>query len=791
MFQSHRGLGNQYGDDTIDIKAIVKRFVRRWYYFVIGVVLFGSLGVLYLRVAPRIWRVQAKVILDNQNAKDLASEQFMKELGLYIDKSGVEDKAGVLNSYNLVRQTLANLPFGTSYFSKDGLKVTQEYKGVPFVIEVDSAQKQLVGIEVYIKKINDKEYSIKAEGNEVELYDLKNEEVVREVGEVKIDEVRKINEPFDNGMLSFSVRFKEDYDTYQKDEYFFKLSTLDGLAEVFQEGLEVTTISGTSAILTLVSEGPVVEIEKLFINTLLETYKQKELAEMFELGNRTVNMLDSQLTEITYELDAGNQVLKTARNSANTLDPGTTEATIQRSLMELQRDRIRIQTAYDYYFNVSSNLEKTPDDQPLDLPSPSSLGITDQVLNTLIMELSKLNEDKQRLEFTEPAGGPLTEVADLKIKNRRREIIANVKSSLLAKKTELNGINRQIGNLGGKITSLPRSQAEIQEAENSVERLQERYNYLVQKKTEAMIAMNSVNNVDIEVIESARLEDRKPISPKKPLILLMSLFLGMALPIGIVILQDFFHNKIGGEGDIQSSTNIPVLGFVARHDRNSNYIVPKDSRTALAESFRSIRIKMQYLNDNVHQQIVGLTSSSSGEGKTFCATNLAAVMAQAGKRTLLIDIDLRRPRVTRYFENGDGSGLSTYLSGEIDDYKHIVHKTHIENLEVIHSGPVCTNPLDLIATEKMTKLIAQFRKEYDHIVLDTPPLGLVSDYLIIKDLTDFNIYVVRDSTTSIDSLKWINELYDNEKIKNVAMLINDVKSVADYGYINNHYGYGD
>jgi len=230
---------------------------------------------------------------------------------------------------------------------------------------------------------------------------------------------------------------------------------------------------------------------------------------------------------------------------------------------------------------------------------------------------------------------------------------------------------------------------------------------------------------------------------------------------------------------------------VARHDRNSNYIVPKDSRTALAESFRSIRIKMQYLNDNAHQQVVGLTSSASGEGKTFCSTNLAAIMAQAGKKTLLIDTDLRRPRVTRYFENGDGSGLSSYLAGDIDDYHHIVHNTHIENLDVIHSGPVCTNPLDLMSTDKMTDLMEIFRQEYDHIVMDTPPVGLVSDYLIIMKLTDFNIYVVRDSTTSIDSLKWINELYDNDKIKNIAMVINDVKSVAAYGYINNHYGYGD
>ena len=267
---------------------------------------------------------------------------------------------------------------------------------------------------------------------------------------------------------------------------------------------------------------------------------------------------------------------------------------------------------------------------------------------------------------------------------------------------------------------------------------------------------------------------------------------GLGIPAVVIVVRDFFDKKIGTYGDIQSSTNIPVLGFIARHDRTSDYIVPKDSRTALAESFRSIRIKLEYLNEEgKHRRVIGLTSSSSGEGKTFCSTNLAAVIAQAGKRTLLIDIDLRRPRVTRYFENGDGRGLSSYLVGEVDDMRDLIHKTHIENLEVIHSGPVCSNPLDLIATDKMKKLMDTFRDEYDHIVLDTPPVGLVSDYLVIMTLTDYNVYVVRDSTTDMDSLRMINELYDSEKIKNVGILINDVKSLANYGYIDKYYGYND
>ncbi|MDW3646178.1 MAG: polysaccharide biosynthesis tyrosine autokinase [Bacteroidia bacterium] len=790
MFQTNRGLSNHYGDDTIDVKSILRRFTSRWYYFLIGVFLFGSLGYLFLQFSPNIYRVQSKVILDNQNAKDLASEQFMKELGMLYDKSTVEDKAQVLSSFNLIRSTIKQLPLEVFYYSKDGLKVRQAYKDAPFYVQLDTTHNQLVNLEIYIEKLSDSEYGIKAEGTKIQLYSRRGNEIVRELDEINIDEKIAIGTGYESSLLKFDVFFREDYDTYTKDAYFFKVNTLDGLAENFQGGLEIAA-SGTSNILDITSEGPVVEIEKSFINKLLETYKRKELREMRDLGYTTVSYLDSMLADVTNRLERGRNKLQASRVKGGAIDVNLKETTVQREIGELERERLRANNAFEYYKGAADNLNKTPPDIRLELPAPAALGIQDQVLTNAITKLSELYDEREKMSYTVLEGAPEMEVNRLAIENNRRDIIMNVNSSLKATETELRGIETRLKGLKADAKNLPLASARNERYSNEIELTQEEYTKLTQKRTEAMIAVTSVNSVDIEVIESARLEDNKPISPKKPLIMLVALFLGMALPVGLILVQDFFHDKIVGRADIESSTNIPVLGFVARHDRNSNYIVPKDSRTALAESFRSIRIKMQYLNDNVHQQVVGLTSSSSGEGKTFCSTNLAAIMAQAGKRTLLIDVDLRRPRVTRYFENGDGSGLSSYLAGDIDDYRYIVHQTHIENLDVIHSGPVCTNPLDLISTDKMTALMETFRQEYDHIVLDTPPVGLVSDYLIIMKLTDFNVYVVRDSTTSIDSLKWINELYDNDKIKNIAMVINDVKSVAAYGYINNHYGYGD
>lgn len=786
MFQSSR-MGNQYSDDTIDVKALLGRFARRWYYFVIGAVLALGLAVVQIKFATKIFRVKAKIILGDQNAATVIENLGT---GVFVEKSELEDKIGVLKSFNLIRETVKKLEMGVTYYSYENLKARQEYKDVPFTVVVDSTQNQLVGLEVFVEKINDVEYRVRAKGSDVSLYDIQNAEIIREIGDVEIDEKVRIGEPYKDNLLSFYVNFKEDYDTYTRDKYFFKINTLDGMAEMFQASLAIDPVSDESNILSIASEGPLVEVQKKFINTLLETYKEKEMREMNQLAMRTVMFLDSQIMEITDKIEGTQREITQAMTNSQIFDPGVNSAQINQEIANFQRERTKAATAVQYYESTLARIENTGPDEHLEISSPVSLNINDQVLNSLILKLSDYYEEEADLIFKTNRKGPLWEVNQLKIKNTRNDILANVKTGLSAKQIELRNIESDLRRLTGKASLIPQAAAIIGENETVKSSSDERLKDLLEKRDQAIMAQRS-QTVDIEIIENAKMEGRKPVSPKKSLILVVALFAGLGIPVGVIVVKDFLNDKISGHADIESSTNIPVLGFVARHDRNSNYIVPKDSRTALAESFRSIRIKMQYLNDSATQQIIGLTSSSSGEGKTFCATNLAAVMAQAGRRTLLIDMDLRRPRVTRYFENGDGRGLSTYLSGEMDVLADIIHKTHIENLDVVHSGPICTNPLDLIATDRMRKMVDTLRETYDHVIFDTPPVGLVSDYLVIMKLTDFNIYVVRDSTTSVESLKWINELYDSEKIKNVGMLINDVKSVAAYGYIDNQYGYGD
>ncbi len=793
MFQTQKGLGNPYGEDTIDIKALLGRFLKRWYYFAIGIVVCGAFGVYSIYTADIIYRVKAKAILGNANEEGLSSEKALPWMQILEDKSTVEDKIGVMTSYNLIREAVLSLPVGVSYFSKEPLRTKQlNYGAAPFKIYVDSSHLQLIGMDIFVERRGNSA-TIKGKADKVWLHSPEVDRGIRELEDFEFTETISLDQTdggdkgtFENDLFSFVILYDEAWETYPTKEYYFVINTVDGIVDGIQKSIKVDIAGEGSNIINLSMEGPLVDFQKMVINQMLESYKRKELAQMKELGSRTVVYLDSLIKNLVSEVNDVDRQRTSASSVA--IDPGNSDNTLQQSEQSLLVTKGELEAQLSYYLGIKERLEQTSTSEALQLPT-SSIGTADPGLATLINTLQEYQANRASMEATD-SRGPKWELNELQIQNTRRSILANVSSSVQGLQIRLDNIVDQINDIRRRMGQLPIAKSRIESLTEEKNTKYEQLTKLREKKLEAELAVENAK-VEIEIIENARMEGNTPIKPKKPLILLIAVFMGMLIPLGVILARDFFDNRIASHEDIQSSTNMPVLGFVARHDRNSNYIVPKDSRTALAESFRSIRIKMQYLNDNVHQQVIGVTSSSSGEGKTFCVTNVAAVMAQAGKRTLLIDMDLRRPRVTRYFDNPEGLGLSNYLSGEEDDLHSIIQETHIENLYVIHSGPVASNPLDLIATDRMTHLIETFREEFDHIVLDAPPLGLVSDYLVIMKLTDFNIYVIRDSATTVDSLKMINDLYDNQKISNIAMLINDVKSVSSYGYNDKHYGYGD
>jgi len=311
------------------------------------------------------------------------------------------------------------------------------------------------------------------------------------------------------------------------------------------------------------------------------------------------------------------------------------------------------------------------------------------------------------------------------------------------------------------------------------------YTFLLEKRAEAGITRAS-NTSDHKILDIARPENAVIVKPKISINYMMALVIGGAFPLLLIILIEFFDNKINSRKDIENSTNVPVLGSIGHNKNISELPVIETPKSALTESFRALRANLKFLLKEKERKVIAISSTISGEGKTFCSVNLAAIIAMSGKKTLLISLDLRKPKIHKIFNLENQEGVSTYLIGK-SDYTSIIHKTNINNLFVATSGPVPPNPAELIGAEEMAVFIDKLKKDFDNIIIDTPPVAVVSDALLLKDFVDIYLFMVRQDFSNKNVLQLLNNLYTKRDIKNMYILINDVQVKGYYGY--NYYGY--
>ncbi len=369
-----------------------------------------------------------------------------------------------------------------------------------------------------------------------------------------------------------------------------------------------------------------------------------------------------------------------------------------------------------------------------------------------------------------------------KSQNIRGSLVETAQGLVSQAEISMREINRRLGGINHQFNQLPENERRLVNIERKFKLSDNLYNYLMEKRAEAGIAIAS-DQVDKTVVDDARMSGFGPVSPDRKTVLGGALMLGLLLPLGFILVRDLLNDRIEDLDELKRISPIPVLATVPGGKRKR--VLPSEPKSLLAEAFRTVRINLQYLNANTARQVVGLTSSSSGEGKTFCAVNLASVMAISGQRTLIIDADMRRPRLEETLELPPGAGLSNYLVGECQ-LADVIRQTDIPGLDAITAGPVPPNPLELVETPRLAELFQQLRGRYDQIVVDASPMGLVSEYVILTRHMDVTLYVVRRGRTRRGALRVINEMHQERKVGRIDLLLNDVKAGDGYG---DGYGY--
>jgi capsular exopolysaccharide synthesis family protein len=768
-------------DEKVNIREIIHKLRSRWYYFLFCLVITVPLAYLYVRFADNIYQVRASILLNTQMKNGMGAEKFLKGMELLTSHTELEDEIGILKSFNLVASTLQKLDFGITYFEKKNFKTYERYHDdYPFKIELDSSSQQILNVPIYIKK-TPTGFRVQASAKNAVTYHFNTNQFGIEPV-VTIDQSTSVEKPFSNKNISFKILLDDHYHFDSTKEYFFIIHDLASLTEVYREKLDIKPISRESNIVEINVRGRVPMMDVLFLNKLLDVYLANELNKKNQLGIKTIQFIDDQLSGVSNELKQAEGSLESFRSRNNILNINSTAENLTKTLDRLETDKSALELKLKYYKYIASSLDKA---DIKNIQTPSTFGLEDPLLNDLLRELEKLNQERIGLNYSIKDTNPVVKVLDLKIANHKKALSDNVSNFIQASTNALADLNRKIDEIQQNVNGLPRSERELVNIQRKFDFNDHVYNYLLEKRAEAGIAIAS-NTIEKTIVDKAQQVGGGPVSPNKKMIMMLTIAAGLGLALVLIILKDLIHDRIITTEDIEKSTRIPTIGAIvhgSKRDKSQGIVV--NGKSVLAECFRSLRVNLEYFTLGKEKSVIGVTSSIMSEGKTFCSSNLAASMAQSGRKTILIDADMRRPQIAKTFNLKNEQGLSSYLI-DACSLEDIIISTNTKGLDVITSGPIPPNPVDLVGLPKMGQLIEDLKRTYDIIIIDTPPLGPVSEYVILMKYTGANICVIRSNHTSRNHLEKINKLFDEKKINNVSVLLNDVRMSVN-GYA--HYAY--
>ncbi|EMR03953.1 GumC family protein [Cesiribacter andamanensis] len=771
--------------EEIDLEVFVAKLLKKWYWFVLSLtVCLGAAG-FYLATTEKEYPVGTTIQLKDQSLTEKGSSQAKLLSGFELLSSGseLEDEIGILTSFSTISQSLIGLDMEVSYYhypsvlGKSGKVVAKEMYPAPFEVKIDTGAWQLIYTPIFLEFISAEQFRVRVSTKPEAsyLYHPYTRQVVSKEIIYELDTILSINQPLITPYFKFSVSNVSPTVAQVGSSYYISLSSLNDIANYYRKSLQYEQISENSNIVKLSLKSRVPQKDIRFLASLGATYINNDLKKKNRLGERTISFIDTQLQGVSDSLRRAESSLESFRSRSNIVDIQRTSNTLADQLFSLEEKQAQLQVQNKYYLYMSDYLARN--DDVSDIMAPSSVGIQDHLLNNLLMQLSALNEEKISKDFSSSKQNPVLQVLEKKIRSTKQALIDNIDNLIGSNKIALQESNRRIGELKGMISRLPENERNLTDINRRFKFNDNIYNYLLQKRAEAGIAIAS-NVPDKSIIDFPRLLDKQPISPNTILILLIALFSGFMIPIGIGLVSEFFQTSLESYSQLENWTKIPLVERIAK--LNGKELKNAYSRESyLAHAFRYIRHHIDFIGRNNSLKIIGVSSAKSGEGKTFCALNLAITFAHSGNKTLLIDADLHRPALSSRLDIDITTGLGEYL---VDGSKPQLHKTAYENLDFIGAGRIEQGSSDLLSHNRLAQLLIALKDQYSLIILDTPPVGVIADYLQLAIHVDYTLLVVRQDYTKKDEVQRLSRLVERHSLK-CGIIYNGADQAEEYkGY---------
>jgi tyrosine-protein kinase Etk/Wzc len=762
-------------NDDIDLNRYFGLFLSNWYWFALALFIAGMIAYGINTYSEKVYTVSASLLIRDDQGSDMTGlDKLVPGGDIFRSKENLQNEIGILKSFSVNSRVIQELPdFHVTIVGvgRRGIAQTRHYKSAPFKVMYDTLGEQRIGVPINIRVKENDTCSIEINSNP------------------KIEQDLAFGQKFERGGFNFTI-IKRDSDKYKFDptisnRYTFWFNKPEAVANYYRSKLSISQVNEDATLITLSVSGVSRVQEADYINKLMEVYKRQGIEFKNETAEKTIKFIDSQLLIISDSLKVAENNLENFRLSNRLIDLSSEGTAIKEKLEKVTQEKVSARLQQQYYKYLAEYL-KTRNESGA-IISPSVMGITDQLLIRLVEELAQLQTQKKQLKFNLAAEQPAISLIDTKIEDSRVSLEENVRNNILNVNMTLEDIDSRIEGVENEMNKLPGTEKKLINIQRTFDLNNTVYTYMLEKRSEAAISKAS-NVLGSRIIDSADPYNGQLIKPKSKRNYIFAIILGILVPGAYIFVIDQFRNKILDKKDIERGTEVPVIGFIGHNTtRNELPVIIKPGST-LSESFRSIRTNLKYYLDGNNKGVISVTSTISGEGKTFVSLNLAAVLAMLGRKTLLIGIDLRRPRLNKILNHMDQIGLSTYLIGEAD-FENIITSTEVSNLFFVPSGAVPPNPAELLESERMGLFMEKVKSEFDFIVLDTPPVGIVSDALLLGKYADMNIFVIRQKFSFKNTLELIQNIFEKQELKKLTIAVNDIHISGYYGY-GLRYGYG-
>ena len=776
----------QNGDEqSIDIKQLIYICLNHWYLFVICVIVALAIGFVVNRYTKNVYQTSGTVLIKSDQSFDPTALMTNLNTG----KSNVENEMAILRSYSLVERTIKKMNLEVTYMEKGRINTFELYKAAPFDVDFDRSVPQTVGLVYEVSIQKDGKIILHGTSDNLIKYDYVLGQTVESTpNKVDITSECKQGEWLDNGYNRIRIVFNDKYnaETDNSRKLYFRLNSYASLVKQMMR-YSVNTTSKQSSVVAIVMSGNNPRKIVEFTNTLMNEYVMRGLEQKNQVSDNTILFIDSELAGIEESLATAASELKEFRTQNDLMNLDQQSSQIYSKIQALEREKAEMTVNVKIYMRLQDYIKGQIDD-PENLAAPSTMGITDPLLNRLVTELVTLSQTKATQLLTQTEQHPQIVKLDEQIVTTKRTLLETINNLVSNAELSLEEINKRIGKAMSESKVLPEKQQQLINYQRNFNFNDDTYKYLMQRRAEAQI-LKASNTPDNEVLDEARIERTSRISPRTSMNYLIALILGLLVPALYLFLKDFFNVTISDRKDVEKLTSFPIIGQVAQTSSKDPLVVVNSPKSPIAESFRSIRTNVEFITQGKSQSTILVTGDMQSIGKTFNAINVASIYALYGKKTVLLGFDLRKPKLFKEFGLNNNIGLSSFLSNKEPFDSIIQSTTAIPSLDVITSGPIPPNPAELIASEKCDELFKLLRERYEYIIIDTPPVGLVTDAFLLMRHSDVNLFIVRQGVTNKNIFGTIIKDMEARDLK-MSIVINGIQTSKGYGYSYGKYRYG-